>query len=232
MALWRNRLLAFHRFCVRHLIYALLLSSLLGCALYVARMLLSHERTFSFLTWNLFLAWIPFICSLIVTQLHERYPQRRWTLIVPGILWLVFLPNAPYIVTDIVHLTDKTHFPMWYDIGMFATFAWTGCILGIVSLNQMQRVVRQFSGRVVSWLFVFGAIWLSGFGIFLGRFHNLNSWDLFVQPDTLVDFVASKLHQPLADRNAIGVTLMFAAFMLVCYVTFVAIEHRRVEAMD
>ncbi len=232
MSVWRDRLYAFHRFCIKQLIYPLLLSTLLGCALFVGRVYLSRQMTFSFLIWNLFLAWIPYVCSLIVTQLHERQPRRWWFLIAPGLLWLVFLPNAPYIVTDIIHLTDDTGFPLWYDIGMFATFAWTGCILGIVSLNQMQRVIRQFSGWIVSWLFVLGVMWLSGFGVFLGRFHSMNSWDLFVRPENLIDFVASRWRHPLADRNAIGFTLMFAAFMLICYVTFVSIEHRRAEIRD
>lgn len=232
MSVWRRRLDTFHRFCVKQLIYPLLLSTLLGCVLYAGRVYLSRQMTFSFLIWNLFLAWIPYVCSVIVTQVHERQPRRWWYLIAPGALWLVFLPNAPYIVTDIIHLTHDTGFPMWYDIGMFATFAWTGCILGIVSLNQMQRVIRQFSGWVVSWLFVLGVMWLNGFGIFLGRFHNLNSWDLFLRPESLVDFTVSKLLHPLADRNAIGVPLLFGAFMLVCYVTFVSIEHRKMEIRD
>jgi uncharacterized membrane protein len=218
-----------HRFCVNHLLYPLVLSSLLAGVLFAGRVYLSHNSAFRFLVWNLFLAWIPYLFALSVTLLHQRLPRRWWLLLIPGALWLLFLPNAPYIVTDLWHLDDRKPVPVWYDIGMLATFAWTGLFLAVASLNAMQRVVRDYCGRVVSWLFVFGAIGASGLGIYLGRFLYWNSWDLIFQPHGVLMDVAVRLVHPIRYSQTYGVALLFAAFFLVCYVTFASVEQRRLE---
>ncbi len=150
----------------------------------------------------------------------------------PAALWLIFLPNAPYIITDLWHLDERRPVPMWYDIGMLASFAWTGLFLAVASLNAMQNVIKDYFGRIVGWLFAFGAIGLSGLGIYLGRFLNWNSWDLIFQPhDVLGDIVARFAH-PIKYSQAYGVTLLFAAFFLVCYLTFISIEHRKMQVGD
>jgi uncharacterized membrane protein len=218
-----------HRFCVNHLIYPLVLSSLLAGLLFAGRVYINRNSTFRFLVWNLFLAWLPYLCSLCIVLLHQRYPRRWWLLVIPSALWLVFLPNAPYIITDLWHLQERRPVPPWYDIGMFAAFAWTGLFLAVASLNAMQNIVRGYLGRVVSWLFAFGAIALSGLGIYLGRFLDWNSWDLIFHPRAVLIDVATRLIHPIRNAQAYGVTIMFAAFFLVCYVTFVSVEHRQAE---
>jgi uncharacterized membrane protein len=227
MSFWSRRLHDLHRLCVDQLVYPLILSSVLACILYYGRDLVRREQAFDFLTWNLFLAWIPYLCSLGITLVYRRLPQLRGLLILPALIWLIFLPNAPYIVTDMLHLNARSSVPIWYDIGLVATFAWTGCFLCIVSLNQMQAIVRRLAGSFVSWLFAFGAIGLSGLGIYLGRFLKFNSWDLFLHPRIVLYDTASLLAHPAEFRQPLGVTLLFAAFLLVCYLTFVAIEHRQ-----
>ncbi len=218
-----------HRFCINHLLYPLVLSSLLACALFAGRVYLSAGLALRFLIWNLFLAWIPYWCSLLTTTLYQRHPQRWWYLLIPGALWLIFLPNAPYIITDLWHLDERRPVPLWYDIGMLATFAWTGLFLAVASLNAMQNVVKRYLGRIVSWVFAVGVIGLSGLGIYLGRFLNWNSWDLFFQPRNILTDIVARLAHPIKYSQAYGVTILFAAFFLVCYLTFVSIEHRQVE---
>ncbi len=227
MPVWRNRLYKLHRFCVDQLVYPLVLSSLFACGLYAGRVYLSHRMSLAFLIWNLFLAWIPYLCSLAITFLHVRRPRAWWVLIVPSLFWLIFLPNAPYIVTDMLHLNERPPVPMWYDIGLLASFAWTGCFLGMVSLDQMQNIVKRFFGNAISWLFVLGTIGLSGLGIYLGRFLEWNSWDLILRPKSVLYDIAIRVVHPVQYRQTFGVTLLFAAFLLVCYVTFISIEHRQ-----
>jgi len=218
-----------HRFCVNHLLYPLVLSSLLAGALLGARVYVSRKPTYYFLVWNLFLAWLPYLFALSVTLLHQRQPRRWWLLLAPAALWLLFLPNAPYIITDLWHLNERTPIPMWYDIGMLAMFAWTGLFLAVASLNAMQNVVRAYGGRLVGWLFAFGAIGASGLGIYLGRFLSWNSWDLIFQPRGVLTDIAVRVAHPIRYSQTYGVALLFAAFFLVCYVTFASVEHRQLE---
>ncbi len=227
MSSWLTGLRLVHRFCVRELVYPIMLSSLLACAVLAGRFYISREWRFDFLAWNLFLAWIPYAASLLMVHMYRRQPGRWARLLLPGFIWLIFLPNAPYLVTDVLHLQEGSSAPLWYDIGMFALFAWTGCLIAVVSLNQMQHLVRAFIGSAASWLFAFGVMGLSGFGIYLGRFLEWNSWDIFVEPRPLLGDILVRFVHPVQYRQTFGVTLLFAAFMLVCYLTFVAIEHRQ-----
>ncbi len=221
-----------HRFCVHHLLYPLVLASLLACTIFVGRVYLSHSGTFRFLVWNLFLAWIPFACSLLVATLHARFPRAWWLLLMPSAMWLLFLPNAPYIITDLWHLDERRPIPMWYDIAMLASFAWTGLFLGVASLDTMHRVVRDYCGRICGWLFALGAIGACGFGIYLGRFLNWNSWDVFFRPRSVLADIIARFAHPIQNPSAFGFAFLFAAFMLVCYLTFASIEHRQTARVE
>lgn len=223
--LWR-----LHRFCVTHLIYPLLLSSFLASAIFVGRVYLSQSGMYRFLVWNLFLAWIPYGCSLVIALYHQRQPGRWWLLLIPGAVWLLFLPNAPYIVTDLWHLEwlgERKPVPLWYDLAMIVSFAWTGVFLAVVSLDTLQRVVRDYCGRAFSWLFTLGAIAACGIGVYVGRFLNWNSWDVFLRPRTVIAEAFARFAHPLQNPGALVFTCLFAALMLVCYLTFASIEHRQ-----
>lgn len=227
-----NNLHRIHRFNVNNLVYPLVLSSALAGAIFVGRVYLSHSLTYRFMNWNLFLAWIPYLCALFVVAVNQRYARHWWLLLIPGALWLLFFPNAPYMITDWWHLNERKPVPLWYDVGMLAMFAWSGIFLGVASLSMMQSIVEKYCGRVISWLFALGVIGLSGFGIYLGRFLNWNSWDLFTEPHGLFWDIATRLAHPIRYSQAYGVTLLFAAFLLVCYLTFKSVEQRQVEQSE
>jgi uncharacterized membrane protein len=222
-----RRLQNTHQFFRCQLLYPLLLSSALAVCLLGARIWYTHRVTFFFLSWNLFLAWIPYLCSLWITSLHQRAPLRWWLLILPGIPWLLFLPNAPYIVTDFLHLQERPLVPFWFDIGLLATFAWTGCFLAFASIRAMQDVVQDFLGRWASWFFVLSTMALSGVGIYLGRFMNWNSWDLILRPRAVLSNLVDLFAHPLRNPQPFGVTMLFAAVLLVFYLTLASIETRQ-----
>jgi len=224
-----NRLRRLHRFFLSQLFYPLVLSTALAVALFAARAYYSHRLTFVFLIWNLFLAWIPYLCSLWITSLHQRAPQRWWHLVLPSFVWLIFLPNAPYLITDLLHLNERPPVPFWFDIGFLATFAWTGCFLAIASLRAMQNVVQDLSGRWLSWLFVLPIIGLSGVGIYLGRFMNWNSWDLILRPQAVLVETIGNFAHPIRNPQPFGVTALFAAFLLVAYLMFASVQHQPLE---
>jgi uncharacterized membrane protein len=221
---WVMRLETAHRFMERHAFYSTALSSGLACGILAGRVYLSHSPAYAFLIWNLYLAWLPYLFSLWAGVVYRRFHRQWWTLIIPISLWLVFFPNAPYLVTDLWHLRERPPVPMWYDIGLLATFAWTGCFLGIVSLRTIQQLVRACAGRLAGWLFAIAALGLSGVGIYLGRFLRWNSWDLFTNPISVLADVASWLVHPRYHMQMFGFTLLFTAFMAVCYLTFMSVQ--------
>lgn len=225
-------ILGIHRFLSQQLFYPLVLSTLLVGATWVARVYFGHTWTYAFFVWNLFLAWIPYGFSLLVAALDTRWPGRWWLLPIPFLFWLVFFPNAPYIITDLLHLEERGGAPMWYDIGMFAIYAWTGCFLAVVSLNTMQGITKRYIGSAGSWLFVASIVILSGLGIYLGRFLNWNSWDLLTQPQLVLGDLVHQILHPIRYARIYGVTLMFASFLLVCYLTFVSVERRAKSLYD
>jgi uncharacterized membrane protein len=225
-----NQIQKTHQFLSSQLIYPLILSTLLAGFLFVARVLVSRSLAYKNLPWNLFLAWLPYVFSLWAALLNLRNQGRWWLLLIPGGLWLIFFPNAPYIVTDFLHLETRPYIPLWYDITMLATFAWTGCFLAIASLRTMQILVRNYAGWIVSWLFAASVLGLGGLGIYLGRFSRWNSWDLLLNPRGVAKDIILRLIDPLSNLRFFGFTLIFTAFLLVCYLTFISV--RRISDHD
>jgi uncharacterized membrane protein len=236
MLVWFHRLRRFHHFLAHQALYPLVFSSLLAVGLFAGRVYLalssaqpytSHPLMYINLVWNLFLAWVPYLASLWAAGLYQRHPRRWPNLLIPGAVWLVFFPNAPYIVTDFMYLEVRPPIPIWYDVVLLSVFAWTGLFLAIFSLRTMQTLVRSFLGSLASWLFVLGSLGLGGLGIYMGRYLRWNSWDLFFQPRDVLADVAVQLANPWDYPRMLGVTLIFAAFLLVCYLTLAAVPWRR-----
>ncbi len=220
-----NTLLRFHHFLAFHLFYPILLSTGLAVLMYVARVIISDNwRIYANLIWNLFLAWLPYLFSLWASGLNRLFPRQWWMLLIPGLLWLIFFPNAPYLVTDFLHLENRPYIPLWYDILLLTTFAWTGIFLAIASLRTMQVLINGYLGKIASWFFVAVALGLSGLGIYLGRFDRWNSWDLLLQPRRILADIVIRMANPLENLRFVGFTLLFTAFLLVCYLTFVAVH--------
>lgn len=200
--------------------YSVIPATLLACLLLVGRISMIQNLQYSHMIWNLFLAWIPFLASLVALAWHQRFPRQSWMLVVPGAIWLLFLPNAPYLGTDFVHLVRIPSPVIWYDIGLLLAFTWAGLSLAAVSLSIMHRITDDVIGRFGGWLMVVSTVGLSGFGVYLGRFRRWNSWDILLQPQSLLADAFAQLAHPLSQPLAYQVSLVFAALLLVSYLTF------------
>jgi uncharacterized membrane protein len=212
---------------------SLAFATLVCIGLFAMRATYTRNLHFINLPWNLFLAWLPAASALVAYNLAKRGSWLGW-LVVPGaaLFWLLFLPNAPYLVTDLIHLQARPPVPLWYDLLMLVAFAWTGLFLGLVSLFLMQEIVRKAAGRFTSWVFVLGAVGLSSFGIYLGRFLRWNSWDVFFNPLQLLSDVLLQVRHPLANLKTYAFSAIFAFFLLSVYLMFLAMTHFRHEAPE
>lgn len=219
MAIFIRRI---HSYLANQSLYPLILASILAFSFLAIRVMYSGNTNYSNLLWNLILAWIPYLCSMGAYAIYLSLPKLWWMQILPGLLWILFFPNAPYIVTDFYHLYPRYPIPLWFDIGLIAIFAFTGIFLAIASLRTMHFIVQKYLGKFAGWLFIAIALALSALGIYLGRFGRYNSWDLLTQPKEVIKDIALQVMNPLDNLTFVGFTLMFTAILFVFYLMFVS----------
>ncbi|MEI2624293.1 MAG: DUF1361 domain-containing protein [Giesbergeria sp.] len=125
------------------------LASVICILLVAARIAYSDSKRYTGLVWNLFLAWIPFVLSFLAYIFSWNKRLLYFTIPLTAFLWLIFFPNAPYILTDLQHLAaETTKAPLWYDVIILVWFSWTGLLLGLVSLYLMHDIVQRTFGRI------------------------------------------------------------------------------------
>ena len=202
---------------------ALTLLTLTGLSLVAARGLLTGNWWFFImLTWNLFLAWFPLGVVLVLRDLQTAGFHSRWLLGLGLAVWLAFLPNAPYIITDLYHIKNLDQPLLWFDTMSLFLFALTGLLTGLYSILIVHRMVRPLAGEWLAWLFIFSTQMLSGFGIYLGRFGRWNSWDVLTKPSSLMWAIA----RAYRDHLSLKLTLGYGFVLMTLYVAFYwYIEH-------
>ena len=213
-------------------IFGLLLSaSIFSVLLVIARMAYSDTLQYRNLIWNLFLAWIPFVLAYIAYLLSWK---RIWLYIaIPtfAFLWLIFFPNAPYILTDLQHLSrTSSDAPLWFDVILLIWFSWTGMLLGLVSLYLMHEIVQRWFGRWVGWVFVLIVSGSSSAGIYVGRFLRWNSWDILSNPSELAIDVLGLVIDP--SLRLLAFTALFGIFFLFVYLTLYTFAHLFREGIE
>ena len=201
---------------------ALALLTIAGLGLVTLRGLLTGNWWFFvMLTWNLTLAFFPLGVVLVLRDLRAAPGGPPWfrsrALLGSGLLlWLAFLPNAPYIITDLFHIQHIQPNLLWFDTMTLFVFAQTGVLAGLYSVLIVHRLLRSLLGPWLSWGLVLGSQWLAGFGVYLGRFGRWNSWDVLAQPLALF----SGLTKAVIDPTGLKITLAYGAVLAVLYVAF------------
>lgn len=193
-------------------------ASLISIALFRFRTKMSGTMDYNFLVWNLFLAWLPLGMSYAASSFAGKRRFVVLALPIAAILWLLFFPNAPYIVTDLFHLRHpREGVPIWFDTLLINWFAWTGVLLGVFSLFIMHDIVRKTFGRITGWFFVLVVSALCGVGIYIGRFLRWNSWDIILHPyDRMREMLYYVANPSLQSIMFISV---FSALFIFIYIT-------------
>lgn len=197
-------------------VFAKLITLLLSliAAMIIFRMLYSGTLRYRFMVWNIFLAWIPYILS---TYLPAYAKKEKWKQLFLFASWLLFFPNALYIVTDLVHLRDETNMPWYFDAMLLFSSAFAGLVLAFVSLKNIERFLSAvFTKRTVNLLIPF-LLFLGSFGVYLGRFERWNSWNVVDDPLALTKSILQVIVNPLDNIKVWAITVLFTAVYSLIY---------------
>lgn len=201
-------------------------STVLSLGLWAARWLLSRNPVYHFLGWNLFLAWLPFVFAAAMYAMHLRRGRSTSDalLVALGIAWLLFLPNAPYLWTDLVHVVIRRSVSVyWCDLVLGLTFGWNGMLLGLLSLLMVHRVIRDRLGGTCGWIAAFVALGLGSFSISIGRLERFNSWDVITHPLALMAQTARIFLHPFTYSIHFAMAALFFAFLSMGYLLVLAL---------
>ena len=136
---------------------------------------------------------------------------------------MLFLPNSPYLLTDLVHTGTRYEEGYWFNLFLILAFAFTGLLLFMLSINHIQEKVlfnlKPFLKRSVLYFIFF----LCGYGLYLGRLLRFNSWDIFTNPFDLFNAILKSIFDPLCMKETFGVSCLFALFLYFGYKAFICI---------
>ncbi|QHT67619.1 DUF1361 domain-containing protein [Rhodocytophaga rosea] len=192
----------------------------------LVRMIVADQIRYIFLAWNLFLAWVPLLITLFLSERLKTGSQNRYCFGLGLLVWLLFLPNSPYIITDLLHLKGNTHVPIWFDSILVFSFALAGLLCGLFSLYLAHLIIDRLFNEITGWLSIVGCVGLTGFGIYLGRVERWNSWDLFTNPVQLLMDSLQQISNPVAIKMTIG----FTCLLLFFYLLFLSLIHLKINA--
>ena len=232
------------------LFVALVLASGIACGMLALRAVWGGGTGYSSLVWNLFLAWLPYFFALRLASAEPRSVPQWTGAAALAALWLLFFPNAPYLITDLIHLHPDyaTHdrpiallsglsrgqqIPIWFDALLVFAFAWTGVLLAFASLDLVRRKVATLAGNRWAWAVASAAIVLCSFGVALGRFERFNSWDVLTRPHVLIPAVLAQMANPLGHLRTTVVTVLLTAFLSLGYVSLLALGRtEQIESLN
>ncbi len=183
----------------------------------ILRVILFNRYSLVYILWNLLLAFIPFIVSLFIVYLKKIGKLRDVYFIILGIIWLLFLPNAPYIVTDLIHIGVVRSVPVLYDSVLLFTSAWLGLLLGLNSIFHIEKVLLSKYSKKTTNIIILIILLLISFGMYLGRFLRFNSWDILTNPISFFNKLLESLSTSSYHVESLIYIILFFSFLFVSY---------------
>ena len=201
----------------QYVLKTLALASLGSLALFIFRAFYFQSTEYWYLNWNLFLAWLPLLFSWILVQQLASHRWLRWQTILTTILWIGFLPNSFYLVTDFIHLQHTANASLLYDSVMLFSFSLNGFILGYLSVAMIHKELKKrLQSRDVQ--IVLATIFLAcSFAIYLGRYLRWNTWDVLINPAGILFDVTDQFINPGAYGQSFLTTALFFVFISSTY---------------
>lgn len=199
------------------------LASIISIAFLSFRIKLTHSPHYLFLAWNLFLALIPLVISKYVL-IQQTTNRIKITLALS--IWLLFLPNAPYMVTDLYHIRLSHPSLIWLDVLVIGSFAISGLVIYYLSILDIHKITSRFISVKMKYLFLFLLSLITSFGIYLGRYLRFNSWELLSNPLELLNEIFNlTLGQP--NKDMLLFTFGFGVFLMTSFVFLHQLRHSK-----
>ncbi len=195
---------------------------LLGLALIlnILRVFLFGNASFLYILWNIVLAFVPFLISLILLLRTNKENIVKPFFIIGFIIWFIFLPNAPYVVTDFIHLGRIHAVPVMFDIFLLFASAGVSLLMGLYSISHMEKMLLLKFSKKITNITIAIVILFTSFGVYLGRYFRFNSWDFFISHNSLMESIWKIFTESNNYANVYGYTLLFFAFIYISYVSF------------
>lgn len=164
----------------------------------------AREPGWWYIVWNDILAAIPLFCAMLCEHFYEKKKNVR--AVISGLLWLLFFPNSPYMMTDLKYtsyFSESTYLEFeqnganisaWLIVLNLTITVISGLLFGMMSMRIVHRIIDKRFGRFCEIIFCTISILLSSFAIYIGRFARVNSWDI-VRPWFLIEKSLNSLSQ-------------------------------------
>jgi uncharacterized membrane protein len=196
---------------------ALGVSSLASVGLYIAGAWSNHDGAFGYLPWNLFLAWLALLVALWLERTLRHTYWSSWYGLFVTALWLAFLPNTFYMISDFVHIQEVDRIDLLYDVVMFSSFILNGVMLGFLSLfivhwELVKRISKRASALLISFILL-----LCSFAVYIGRELRWNTWDILSNPSSLLFDVSDRVLNPREHPQAFTTTASFFVLLASLY---------------
>ncbi|HEX5744517.1 MAG TPA: DUF1361 domain-containing protein [Candidatus Saccharimonadales bacterium] len=198
-------------------VMALAVASFVSMGLFVYGAWRSQDFTASYLPWNLVLAWLPLMLAVWLMDILRRKAWSSWEGIAASFLWMAFLPNSFYLISDFIHLQEVDPAYVLYDAVMFTSFVFTGLALGFTSLYLVHGALKQRLDGRRSAIWTGMVLLFCSIAIYMGRDLRWNTWDIFVNPAGLLFEAADRLQHPASYPHMLLVITIFFVLLTTIY---------------
>ncbi len=209
-------------------------ASMISVGFFVVGALLNHSNELWYLNWNLLLAWVPLGLVLLLERTLKRRLWSSWQALLLTGLFLAFLPNTFYLITDIIHLQETARADLLFDVVMFFSFISNGCVLGLLSIYMLHVELRKRLSIRASWFCIAGTLLLASFAIYIGRELRWNTWDILINPASILFQISESLLHPTEHPEVMSITFSFFMLISSLYVVawYVIRAARQQKALD
>jgi len=201
------------------IIYPLVLLTIFNGMLLTGRVIVTQHVTFVFLTFNLLLAWVP---VYFAHHIHRTSSKLQAFLL--GVPWLLFFPNTVYLITDLIHLRQRSDAPLWFDSLLLFSFSLNGLLVGVQSLVAIRNKLSAHLQNIHVHLATFAICLLSGYGVYMGRFLRWNSWNAFTHPTGIFYDTAQRIMNPFQYPDTYVLSFLIACLLILATTFFHASE--------